>query len=402
MANRLADYKFTDFQGQILDSPDRIANFLAEFGQKYAAEFPGKNPFDNGFGPQKQRAVTNSVGGLVPTQATRLADDPRWENPAQMLALNFFGNPETAKLINNPDAVRAVAKDPAVSKLLQDSINGQAADMRSRDSGNIFTKAIKNIGTFATVATGLAGGLGALSGIISGTGAVAGATSTLSNIGAGLANSFLGASNPIAAAGQVAAAGGRAAAPAAGGLTTAQGAGTVGVAGAGAGGVGQASLAAMLGPQNLAGAASAGLLPAGAGAITTAAGAGQGGRSIIGGIVDTAKAAANSPVGQVARAASTANSIYDLAKSALGVGVPVAAGIALANGLQSAAPSATSANNLGGAADVKGSVPDSVGDPRLAERKRAEAASGASDTIATSALGLPGAARVKRKQVLGG
>lgn len=104
-----------------------------------------------------------------------------------------------------------------------------------------------------------------------------------------------------------------------------------------------------------------------------------------------------------ARVAGAASSVADFAKSALGVGVPVAAGLALAGGLRSpgttGAPGAVS--NLGGAADVQGSVPAAVGDPREAERKRAAAAYGASDTIATSSLGVKGEARTKRKQVLG-
>lgn len=63
-------------------------------------------------------------------------------------------------------------------------------------------------------------------------------------------------------------------APAAGGLTTAQGAGTQAVSGAGAGGVNPASLGSMLGP-SAGTAASAGVL-AGAGGLATAAGAGLG------------------------------------------------------------------------------------------------------------------------------
>lgn len=193
MANRLADYKFVDFQGNILDSPERIGNFLAEWGQKYATEFPGKNPYDYGFGPQKMVTTTNSVGGLVPTKSTKLGDDPRWSNPAQLLAMNFFSNPDAAKLLGDPAAVRQIVSDPGVYKLLQDNINGQAADMRSRDSGNIFSKAFNNLSTFASLATGMSGLVGGLGALASGsglTGAAKAGISAVKDLGTNLSNSF--------------------------------------------------------------------------------------------------------------------------------------------------------------------------------------------------------------------
>lgn len=96
----------------------------------------------------------------------------------------------------------------------------------------------------------------------------------------------------------------------------------------------------------------------------------------------------------------------DTVKSALGLGVPLVAGLAVANSLKpsgalSPNPTSGATTNLGGAGDVQGSVPTSVGDPRFAEARKAQAASGASDTIATSAMGLTGDPRTRRKKVLG-
>lgn len=133
-------------------------------------------------------------------------------------------------------------------------------------------------------------------------------------------------------------------------------------------------------------------------------GAASGG-SLISRAVDALRGSGgDSTAGKAISAASGVKTAVDVGRDLLGLATPaLAAGAAVAAARPGATPQPQSLapiTNLGGTSDPAGTV--ALGGAREAERKRAAAASGASDTIVTSSLGLTGEARGRRKRVLGG
>lgn len=170
MGNRLLDYGLTNYQNQILDNPATIAQFLTEFATRNPT---GRAPTTYGGG--------NSIGGLVPnlqtsTTPSRPGQAPNPETSRDFLARAYYeAYPE---LLGKPIAANAPGLDQ-----FQAATNDAAALARQKDSGNIFTKAAKNLGTFVSAASGLGGFVGGLGSLLTGGSLVPGVAGGVANVG---------------------------------------------------------------------------------------------------------------------------------------------------------------------------------------------------------------------------